>query len=331
MAQAVYEPLSPDEEARLNTLIAAFPALQREFDSLNHLSSVVRLPEDTWTGDLLPALRGRLAELEAPHTRASRVPGYAIAFSLALLITGGLYGVFMLSGDDGSTGRRAAAPEAPVTETALLQAKEDACDLVAQGETERASDLLERAISDHPRDAYHAEALLTLADIEYTYLQRYDRAYEAFTRLRLDHRDQFNRNWNHDKRVRLLSAAFPNGFTPLRDLEDAARSDDPLRGYENILVDYPDTLWANEAMNHMARLVARSTDTDPANTVQVLQRMQQACSHPVALDRINLELGNYYCDSLDDQERARSHYAQAAASRHVALAAQAREALARLE
>jgi len=331
MAQAVYEPLAPEEEARLQTLIEAFPELKQESDGFTRVAQVVRLREDNWTGDLLPVLRQRIAETEASPARASHVPAYAIAASLTVLIAAGLYAVFMLSGDDGVSVRRAAAPAPPIPETTLVQAKETACDLVAQGETERAADLLERAIYEHPVDAYHAEALLTLADIEYSYLQRYDRAYEAFKRLEQDHRDQFNRNWDHDKRVRLLSAALPDGFAPLRELEAAAKSDHPLQGYEDILVEYPDTLWADEAVTHMARLVARNTNADPADTVEVLQRVRNACSQPVARDRIDLEIGNYYCDSLDDLEQARSHYALAASSRHVALAAKAREALARLE
>ena len=331
MAQKVYEPLAPEDAARWESLQREHDGLKREFNSLRHVAEVVQLREDKWTGDLLPALRQRIAEEEAAPARGLHVPAYAIAASLTVLISVGLYAVFMLSGDDGVSVRRAAAPAPPVPETTLVQAKETACDLVAQGETERAADLLEKAIYEHPKDAYHAEALLTLADIEYSYLQRYDRAYEAFKRLEQDHRDQFNSNWDHDKRVRLLSAALPDGFAPLRELEAAAKSDNPLQGYEEVLVEYPDTLWADEAVTHMARLVARKTNADPADTVEVLQRVRNACSQPVARDRIDLEIGNYYCDSLDDLERARSHYALAASSRHVALAAKAREALARLE
>ena len=332
MAQKVYEPLAPEDAARLNSLQEICGRLEREFHSLERVAEVVQLREDNWAGDLLPALRQRIAEEEAAPARGSHVPAYAIAASLTLLFTVGLYAVFMLSGDNGATTRHAAVPPAvPVPETALVQVKETACELVARGETEQAAELLERAIYEHPADNYHAEALLTLADIEYSYLQRYDRAYEAFKRLEQDHRDQFNRNWDHDKRVRLLSAALPDGFAPLRDLEAAAKSDNPLRGYEEILVEYPDTLWADEAMTHMARMIARSTNADPTDAVEVLQRVRTACSQPVARDRIDLEIGNYYCDSLDDLERARSHYALAAASRHVALAAKAREALARLE
>lgn len=332
MAQAVYEPLAPKESARLKSLQEAFEDLEKEFDELKRVAGVVQLHEDKWTGDLLPVVRQRIAEEEAASARGTHVPAYAIAAALTLLFTVGLYAVFMLSGDNGAATRQAAVPPAlPTPETALVQVKETACELVARGETEQAAEMLERAIYEHPADTFHAEALLTLADIEYSYLQRYDRAYEAFKRLEQDHRDQFNRNWDHDKRVRLLSAALPDGFAPLRELEAAGRSDDPLRGYEKILVEYPDTLWADEAMAHMARMVARDTNADPADTVEVLQRVRNACSQPVARDCIDLEIGNYYCDSLDDLERARSHYALAASSRHVALAAKAREALARLE
>ena len=240
------------------------------------------------------------------------------------------YGVFMLGGET-DTGIHYVEQSMPQEETALSRASTDACELVAQGETERAADMLEAAINSHPRDQHHADAILTLADIEYTYLQRYERAYEVFKRLDQEHHDIFNQNWALDKRVRLLAAAFPDNFEPLRELESAARCKNPLQGYETLLVNYPDKIWAEEAMRQMSRLISRESGTDPADTIQMLQRVRSACNHPVAIERIDLELGDYYCDFADAPELAQKHYAQAAASRHIALAAQAREALARLE
>ncbi len=129
----------------------------------------------------------------------------------------------------------------------------------------------------------------------------------------------------------MLSAALPDNFEPLRELESASRSENPLQSYENILVRYPDKIWADEAMHLLSRVVARKSGIDPSDSVRILEEVRGACAHPVALERVDLELGNYYCDSLDDPEQARKHYAQAAASHHIALAAKAQEALARLE
>lgn len=330
IAQELYEPLAPDEAARLQTLLKRFPELKEERESLRRTVAMVQLPEEELSWDLRSRIRAALDTEEAVR-RPSRARAYALAASIMVVFTVGLYSLFMLSGDNGTTTMPRAAEPAPKGEANLAQFQQQACDLVAQGETEQAAELLERAIDTHPGDAQHAEALLTLADIEYAYLQRYDRAYDVYKRLELEHRDVFNRNWYHDKRVRLLSAALPDGFAPLRELEAAGHSKNPLTGYENILVEYPDTPWADEAMNQMGRMIARANDLDITNTVRVLEQVRDTCAHPVARDRVDLELGNYYCDSLDDLERARSHYVQAAESRHMGVAARAREALARLD
>lgn len=330
MTQSLYEPLSPDDEAKRDRLLAAFPELKTQFASFRRVCESIKLKEDQWAGDLLPALKEQLAMPARSRARTSHARAYAVAFVILVLFSAVLYAMFMLGGEPGP-GFQQAEREVMEDETALSRASVDACDLVALGEPEHAATLLADAIESYPDDRYHADAILMLADIEYTYLQRYERAFEAFKRLEQEHRDIYNRNWELDKRVRLLSAALPLGFEPLRELEAAAHSGEPLRVYENILAQYPDKVWADEAMRHMGRLVARQSGVDPVDTVQMLQQVRGACDHPVALERIDLELGNYYCDSLDDPELARHYYSQAAASRHIALAAKAQEALARLE
>lgn len=330
IAQELYESLAPEEAAQLQTLLKDFPELAEERESLRRTVAMVQLPEEELPWDLRVRIRAKLDAEEAVR-RPSRARAYVLAASILVVFTVGLYSLFMLSGENGTTTMPQASETAPKGDTSLAQFQQQACELVAQGETERASELLERAIDTHPGDAQHAEALLTLADIEYAYLQRYDRAYDVYKRLEQEHRDVFNRNWYHDKRVRLLSAALPDGFAPLRDLEAAGHSENPMIGYENILVEYPDTPWADEAMSQMGRMLARANDLDITNTVRVLEQVRDMCAHPVARDRVDLELGNYYCDSLDDLERARNHYIQAAESRHMGVAARAREALARLD
>lgn len=330
IAQELYEPLSPEDEQRLDELCRLFPKLNQERHSLKKVRKALVLSEDNWQGDLLPAIHEKLAVSRGGYRHTRRANAYVFAFSLVILFSLALYGLFMLS-DQNDTFAPVAGQISPRADTPLSRLGQDACDMVALGEAERASELLAQAIQEYPADPYHADALLTLADIEYTYLQRYERAYEVLKLLERDHRDIFNRNWDHDKRVRLLSAALPDAFTPIRELESAARSENPLQGYEQVLAEYPDKIWADEALHSMTRLIARHANAYPTDTIQVLQQLRSVCTHPVALARIDLELGNYYCDSLDDLERARTHYAEAAASRNFALSAKAQEALARLD
>lgn len=327
MAQAVYEPLSLEEEDVKRKIFARYPELASEFEELRVVMASIQLSEEPWEGDLLPAIKAQLKD-EPIRQRMSKFSVLAATAGVLVLIAG-LYSIFMLSEGPVSV-RQDTAPLASESPLALME--RIACEKVSSGDTRAAAEMLEQAILAHPEDPHRAAALLTLADIEYTYNQRYEHAFEIFKTLEREHNDVFRRYGQHDKRARLLVAAFSDNFEPLRELENASRTGDPIRAYENIIAQYPDKIWSDEAMRLLCRIVADRVLKDrPADVVQVLRYVRDACTHPVAQERLDLEIGNYFCDSLDDADKARHYYLQAAESRNAFLAVKAREALARLE
>lgn len=331
MAQALYEDLSAQEEDQLKRLLVRYPLLADEFSELQAFLPRIRLSEDPWQGDLRPALRTAMREGVSPgrgFLLQGRIQYVLVAASL--LLGSGLYAFFMLAGD--ASQEKAFPEEQRVAQHAspLQDELAEAEQLLAQGLAQEADHYLEGAISAHPQDPAQADALLKLADIRYTHLQDYGKAYESYKELEHQHRAVFNRNWDSNKDIRLLSAAFPLNFEPLHLLRAAADADAPLQAYESILSQYPEDIWGEEALRAMTQLV-RETEllsSDPATT---LQQLALLCTDPVALDRINLEMGHTYNDQLHDRELARDCFNRAATSHHVALADCAREALALLD
>ncbi|NLO31962.1 MAG: outer membrane protein assembly factor BamD [Candidatus Hydrogenedentes bacterium] len=330
IAQEFYEPLSETEANRLEYLLKQYPDLKEERQSLRQSLAQITLTTEELPWDLTAALRARLHAEDSPKVSHRRF-SYAFAALALVILSVSVYTVYMLSGTEHIPVITQETKSVAEPESQLAFFQQQACDQVARGESEEAADQLEQAINDYPNDALHADALLTLADIEYSYLQRYDRAYETYKHLEDEHSEVLDNNWYYKKRMQLLAAALPQFFTPLRELETAAHSENPMRSYENLLVEYPDSPWAEEALNQMCRVLARTNNMDLSDTVGILKKVRGVCDHPVARDRVDLELGNCYCDLLNDPEQARQRYMQAAESRHLDVAFRAKEALARLD
>lgn len=331
MAQALYEPLSQAEEHKLQLLVERHPELAQEFESLKAFLPRITLQEDDWCGDLMPALRAQIEEQALLRRGVFSRRGINYVFVASALLLGcGLYAFFMLAGDN-RTGTVTPSPLRTAQSASALQNELLAVhDFMNQGRYQEAAARLAQEVKLHPDDPAHADALLQLADIQYTHLQQYDKAYESYKELERSHRPVFNSHWDSNRQLRLLSAALPLNFQPLASLEAAARAESPLHAYEHILTEYPEEIWGEEALRAMTLLVSDGSGEAP-DQASALQRLSGMCTEPVALDRICLEIGHCYSDRLANREQARDYFRRAAESRHLALANCAREALAHLE
>lgn len=334
MAQALYGDLSEVEEAQLQSLLDRYPVLAEELSDLQAFIPKLSLQSDGWQGDLLPALKAQIqaGEAVAPEALPQRSIKYVLA-GAALVLGGGFYAFFMLAGSEAPTAPLAVQFQADVASrdsTVLQQDMEEARTLLAEGNAAQASVWLQQAIDRNPGDPAQADALLQLADLHYTHLHQYDKAYENYKVLEQEHRAVFNRSWDNNKHMRLLSAAFPLDFKPVAQLEAAARSESPLQAYEAILSEYPEDIWGDEALRAMVKLVSEESPIQ-ADPTAPLQQLAGLCTEAVALDRICLEMGHTYYDALDDREQARGYFNRAAESHHEPLADCAREALALLD
>ncbi len=334
IAQAAYENLPEEEERAFKHLAEAYPELNDERDAYAALAERVRLPEAELPFDLLPRLNHRLNE-ESANARVSRWAGVYVMAAAVALLAAGVYFSAMLFESTGVMNDMSAQSVARTLppQTPLSLAVVDACKLVSASDAGVAADRIRSLIAAHPDDAYVGEAQLILADVEYTYLQRYDLAYAAYDALRAAFPQVFASSPEIGFRYDLLAEAQRENFAPLYALDHAREHpENAFVIYERLICQYPGTTLASAVMDEMRALVvaARATDGTPTMT-EALELVRQRCADPVAIAQLDLALGDIYARTLNDSELARAHYMRASTSDHVALVHQAREALTRME
>jgi hypothetical protein len=105
---------------------------------------------------------------------------------------------------------------------------------------------------------------------------------------------------------------------------------DPFRMLEEVMAGNPGTHVARLALAKMeALLMSEAEGTVPE--VALLEAVRARCTNPIALAQVNLHLGDKYCDELNDAQRARQLYLEAAQGGSPELAVIASTALARLD
>ncbi|HDP33773.1 MAG TPA: tetratricopeptide repeat protein [Candidatus Hydrogenedentes bacterium] len=342
MAKAVYETLEPDEQAHLDRLCKAYPALDGEREQYAAFARRFQLPSDELPCNLSSRIDAALtaSSRETGQRKATLLAGAA---ALASLVVASYVGVMLFedaAAPNGSLARNAvesAAPAAPpmnTDEAELMRVMDSACGLIADSDITNAVTLLEEAVAAHPSSPLAGEALLLLADIEYSYLQRYDRAFDAYSQLRANHPGVFASSVESEMRYGLLAEMRRENYAPLYALDNAcARGAGGFAILENLVASYPNTVLASVAVDEMCALVnaAQREAAPPVNMTARLEQVRSRCSNPVAMAQLDLTLGHIYCNTLNDRARAMAHYNRAAASDHVALARQAHEALLRME
>ncbi len=334
IAQAAYENLPEEEERTLNRLVKTYPELKEERDAYAALAERLRLPEAELPFDLLPRLNHRLDE-ERASTRISRWAGVYVMAAAVALLAAGVYFATMLFAPPGVVNDMNATSVARTLppQTPLSLAVVDACKLVSASDAGAAADRIRALIAAHPDDAYLGEAQLILADVEYSYLQRYDLAFAAYDRLRVNYPQVFASSPEISFRHDLLAEARRENFAPLYALDRAREHPETAFAiYEHLIAQYPATTLASAAMDEMRALVVASRPAEGAQTMtESLELVRQRCADPVAIAQLDLALGDIYARTLNDSEQARAHYMRATTSEHIALVHQAREALTRME
>ncbi len=322
IAASVYEPLSAEEEARLERALAENPALAAEAEALRGTVARIPCPDVEFTGDLLPVLRERIRE-EAGRPAWLRW-GWLAPVAACVLVALVL-----------APGWMAEAPEAPVavlqeTPASPLEATlAEAEALLAKREVGEALRLLEHDLALHPDAVGAGQVQLALADIEYGHLQRYERAHDAYKKLRSEYSETFTASPLSITRFDLLDECRAKGFDALYAF-DAARNNPESEAFarlEQLVVRYPGSLLAGMVVDEMRQLVSGDeADSGPLKAA-ALETVRARCADPLAVAQINVALGDTYWRELKDGKKARDCYTPVAESPHLALAQLAQDAL----
>jgi tetratricopeptide (TPR) repeat protein len=322
IAAALYEPLDEAEQSQLDCHLAACPRCRAEASALGALRLAIPSEPVVFTGDLLPALRARIAE-GAP----SAFPWRRFAAVMAsLLVVAAVTGVWLGRQGSASVEPRMAATASDSALSPML-AKADA--LIAQHDYASALQTLNAALKRYPNDSKAGDAALRVADLQFASLQRYADAYAAYQTVRSRYPEAWRTSPGAVKdRFDLLAENHGENFAALHAL-DAARdnSADPVGQLEKVVAHYPGRLVAWQAVNSMREKVCGARDGGGDIKAAALESVRARCSDPVAVAHINVELGDTYWHEMHDPGRARVVYYEALQSGHGDLAGLARVAL----
>ncbi len=332
LAASLYEALDTGDQTLLDRHLSACAACREHARQLSALRENIPVIPVEFTGDLLPVLRQRITEepLRAPWWRWA----LPVAACALLTVFAGIWFSSVQENSPASTFART-----PVVVPSPAAASFPADTLLAKADTLReerdfagALGVLAIVIKTDPRAPQAAEAQLRMADIEFSDLQRYPQAYEAYESVR----NHYPGVWNVSPaaikdRFDLLSEACGKDFEPLYAL-DAARREaaTSFNDLEQLVVRYPGSLVASLAVGAMCEHIAAEPGEAPVKTA-VLQKVRERCSAPVAIAQVDVALGDMYWRDLHEPHKAREYYTHAAGSPHAELARMARAALTEID
>ncbi len=332
LAASLYEALDAGDQARLDRHLSACAACREHARQLRALRENIPVFPVDFSGDLLPVLRQRITEepLRAPWWRWA-LP--VAACTLLAVFAGVWFGSFP------ENPPAPAVAQTPMVVTNPSTPSSPADTLLAKADTLReerdfmgALGVLAIVVKTDPRAPQAAEAQLRMADIEFSELQRYPQAYEAYESVRNHYPDVWNLSPPAIKdRFDLLSEACGKEFEPLYALDAARReASTSFQDLEQLVVRYPGSLVASLAVGAMCEHVAAEPGETPVKTA-VLQKVRERCRAPIAIAQVDVALGDAYWRDLHEPQKAREYYTHAAGSPHAELARMARAALTEID
>ncbi len=179
-----------------------------------------------------------------------------------------------------------------------------------EGPLERQKDKLREIIKANRGQSIAGQALLLLADLEYTSSEHYDEAYRLYSQLRDNYPQIFSSTPEAVYRYNLLEETKKDNFKPLYALNSAlASNDNPIKQLEKIIAHYPGTMVANLAVNSMVDCLSdSSTIQNSEKAIKVLENLRGYLTEPTAIAQVNYVLGNLYWNQMRDPEKARTFF-----------------------
>lgn len=325
MAAAAYGDLDGRDREALDRHLAACPRCRAEAEALARLVARIPVTRPEPGIDLVRAARRRIDEAEARRA----VPAWrwaAGALAAALLIVGAI-ALFQ-----GLPPRPEPGPLAGASP--LRGALDDARHLLAAGNYTAAYDTLSEAVRAHREDPGAGEAQLMLAELAF---QRhwYDKAHAAYRDLMAGYHDTVQASPRRDDIVRtwnLLDEGHATQYAQLYGLDQARRNPaGAFEAYEDIVAQNPNTEAAYEAMRGMVALLDTGAAPDqPESVLAAMQAVRDKCKNPIAIAKLDYEIGHRAWRDLNDIGLARESFEKAAASSDRVLARRAKESLEQL-
>lgn len=266
--------------------------------------------------DLWPSIRTSIVE-----PRTFKFPWKRLAVSGVLGFAVGIVGIGLLG--------RLAAPDKPTPGSELAAAApfEQVDSLRKEFQFQSARTVLTEWLQDFPDASDAGNAQVTLARISFEDQENFQQAYEDYERLRTQYPNDFGQHAEHVYRLNLLDEARnqDGGYTVLYRLS-RAKETVSLNDLERLIVDFPGSFMADEAV--MAMVESASLGTDEDDVQVAMASLLEQCTHPVALTHVQLGVANHYKDYAEHADMVVDLYETVASSAQPELAQRARQQLA---
>jgi tetratricopeptide (TPR) repeat protein len=316
MSQRLYEALAQDEESRVVSHLETCAQCTQEWGKMQAWAKAIPGETPSTQFDLWPSVRSSMAEPKGfvfPWKRlvVSGVMGFGV----------GIIGLNLLG--------RFATPDSPVQVAEQLNAPfEKVESLRSAFQFQEARTLLAGWLQLNPNASDAGKALMTLARISFEDQENYPQAYEDYKQLRTQYPDEFSQDVVHVYRLNLLDEA-RNQSTDYTVLYRLARAKETgsIVDLEKLIVDYPGSFTADEAV--VAMVESASLNTDENDVQLAMASLLEQCSHPVALTHVQLGIANHYKDQSSHSEMVVGLYETVAEGTVPELAQRARQQLAK--
>ncbi|MDX9973605.1 MAG: zf-HC2 domain-containing protein [FCB group bacterium] len=320
IAASAYEELAEAERRALDRHLAACEACRAESEMLARVAAKIPKGTPELGIDLGPRLRARLAEEREARTAPRWGWGKLYAYGAVAAVVALLFAF--------QAGLVQVGPNGVSVASGLSKDIDEARTLLAAHDYSGAYELLSRGVVEHPEAAGAADAQMMLANLAFE-RRWYDRADQAYQALMTRYSDAVQLVPAADRAVilerwNMLDEGRKTKYALLQEL-DRARSDGGFEAYENVVAQAPTSYAAQTAVREMVAMAG--APGSPQDVVTAMQSVRAQCRNPIAVAKLDLEIGLTAWRDLRDVGLARDSLRKVESGGEPVLAQRAREAL----
>ena len=329
IVSACCDEISEDESYEIEEHIKKCPKCKEQYNELviftkqlNQVRNVIDVEDTEENINLLPQVIKEISNKShnsSPLFRPQLKMAYGFTIVIVVFILG-ISSIFMLRGKDESN-----------KNTLAFSTAEKSADSSYEGPLEKQKEKLKEIVRTNRGKSIAGQALLMLADLEYTSSERYEEAYQLYSQLRENYPQIFSSSTEAVYRYNLLEETKNENFKPLYALNSAlTNSDNPIQQLEKIVANYPGTMVANLAVSSMVDCLSDYGAQTPEKKIKALETLKGYLTEPTAVAQVNYILGDLYWNQMKDIDKAKTFFQSVAHSESKQLHPLANEALTQL-
>ncbi|MCX8064299.1 MAG: hypothetical protein N3G21_03920 [Candidatus Hydrogenedentes bacterium] len=305
-----YEDLTEKEKEELVAHISVCTKCRKNYEEVSSfVNKISKVREIVWDDsllediDLLPEVLTSISGQEVDEKEKSsvgwRIP-ITVGLSLACLVL--VFWGYMEYGSESRNGVSVSNLGSFQNIDSKMMAQTD---LPLQKQKEK----LRRIIENYKGEDFAGEALLMLADIEFSSEEKYEEAHRSYKSLRVNYPHIFSSSPQAIYRFNLLEEVSGENYKPLYVLNSSSGNiRDSVQQLEGIVKRYPGTLVAQLAVQKMLECYADGKSLTPDKQIALLESIRYSISDPTVLAQVDYILGDLYWKQKSDLRSAEKFF-----------------------